>query len=1289
MMRACGLQLAETAADTPCRTGEVGSKMKKSIAAKGGSSQIKDTLRSISISDVERLVRGHTGARMTEADVRSSLDKLNLKNDKVKDRIMGTFQTRDGTIETHEFASGLAMLCGGGPVQDKLEFAFKMYDTNQDGGIQEGELKSFMKDFFSMSSKQTKSMLDSFCSMFPGDDAKFKDRVSTKLQKRTQDFIDRAVADALRHGDGRELTLQQFKKWCGQGDGMAKYLSDIGSKWFESIEDDFEPSGQDRDAFRSGGDSRDSRSRDARDSSRDARGGGGSSGDAAAFLKNAGSQRWKMAEADMQDLRSKFRSVGSRLSIAFRAYEDNRSGVISGSEFKRGLEELSVRLSPRETDDLIRHFDDGDGRVSFRLFLKEFESQLNIDTRDTGRQDENKVAGFFAKGNQRDSETVRIGSPSSRDDDRRGSAENFLSKGVQKSHRDDRRDGETRYLRRDDRRDGGGRDSAENFLSKGVRKESTAGGGGGGARDSAENFLSKGVRKSESPRLDRGGGGGGFGGGSRWQMEDSVIRELKRKISAHCHDRRTTVKDAFRHFDDDRSGHISQADFRRGLDDFGTMLRRDEIDDLMRHFDSNGDGRVYFLDFIREFDAHSGGGVGNSAEDFLEHGRRKSEVGGGGGHGSSYGNSSRSDLFLRRKLDGGWAKKFAMRHKKALKQRHGKSNDSKQWHKGKHTRFLRGMDVAKIKQLFANEARGNRMTYGDFKEVVKKLGVPNDRMARGLFEGFDQDRDQGLDIHEFLTGIQTLTTGNTKQKLEFAFQSFQGKHQKNYISREDLKRYLMSFVRIVRGTIGDITSDVASIFAISHTESTCQWCAESSRKSRGGFFSQTLAKSLDRTVEDMVNQAFRDARGGHDDRNSGLSLTEFTKWAERQPVLLSWYEDLGDKWLTSIHKNGGIEWHRKARQMGIRRAFQDVDLRSLLGDARRQGQGGKWFEIRRTDFRALLKSHTRLPSQDIIERLFEAFDMDQSDSLDMREFLSGMCVLCVGSRGDGTRALKEVLWEFSESSGIDREELAGCFRSFFVLANDVLNNTMLNCRQLFGNAEEHDFIDTIFAELNRDIEKFISTMVEQAFRSSGDSRSRTLSWSDFSRWNQSQSDLSEWMSRLADMWCEAIADDDSMFTTLYNDEDDHYDPRAPDYGSYYETYERDQPGKKKPNKYKPPYFLSGPVAPVSRFARAHAIVHRLIVRCLSCADLSSGTRWAGRNGLSVPGVPEKDLFHDADLPPNQPQEIHVSARPPDPRPPTPMRYFADGSGCAERRYRNPYAKRTCFSFHSSNPNIIE
>ena len=65
-------------------------------------------------------------------------------------RMNGTVEVRgivnkDGTISFLEFVQGLNSLSAGADNEDKLRFAFQIYDINNDGFISNGELFTVLK----------------------------------------------------------------------------------------------------------------------------------------------------------------------------------------------------------------------------------------------------------------------------------------------------------------------------------------------------------------------------------------------------------------------------------------------------------------------------------------------------------------------------------------------------------------------------------------------------------------------------------------------------------------------------------------------------------------------------------------------------------------------------------------------------------------------------------------------------------------------------------------------------------------------------------------------------------------------------------------------------------------------------------------------------------------------------------------------------------------------------------------------------------------------------------------
>ena len=83
------------------------------------------------------------------------------------------------------------------------------------------------------------------------------------------------------------------------------------------------------------------------------------------------------------------------------------------------------------------------------------------------------------------------------------------------------------------------------------------------------------------------------------------------------------------------------------------------------------------------------------------------------------------------------------------------------------------------------------------------------------------------------------------------------------------------------------------------------------------------------------------------------------------------------------------------------------------------------------------------------------------------QVLAGLCCLAVGSNGGQSdkqqlRTLFE-MFDRDRSGMIGRDDLATCFRSFFMLAYDVVHNSLLNCSELFGASD--DFVNACWDQV--------------------------------------------------------------------------------------------------------------------------------------------------------------------------------------------------------------------------------
>merc|ERR1711964_343380 len=88
----------------------------------------------------------------------------------------------DGTVSFIEFLVGLARLSAGVDSEQKLKFAFEVYDVNRDGFISNGDLFQVMK-------------------MMVGDNLS---------DEQLQQLVDREIRNADKDGDGL-LSYEEFK----------------------------------------------------------------------------------------------------------------------------------------------------------------------------------------------------------------------------------------------------------------------------------------------------------------------------------------------------------------------------------------------------------------------------------------------------------------------------------------------------------------------------------------------------------------------------------------------------------------------------------------------------------------------------------------------------------------------------------------------------------------------------------------------------------------------------------------------------------------------------------------------------------------------------------------------------------------------------------------------------------------------------------------------------------------------------------------------------------------------
>ncbi|CAB4256188.1 similar to Saccharomyces cerevisiae YKL190W CNB1 Calcineurin B [Maudiozyma barnettii] len=155
----------------------------------GTPSKIVDSLLEDTNFDRDEIERLRKRFMKLDRDSSGSIDKNEfmsipgVSSNPLAARIMEVFDTdNSGDVDFQEFITGLSIFSGRGSKDDKLNFAFKIYDIDKDGYISNGELFIVLKIM-----------------------------VGNNLDdEQLQQIVDRTIMENDNDGDGR-LDFQEFK----------------------------------------------------------------------------------------------------------------------------------------------------------------------------------------------------------------------------------------------------------------------------------------------------------------------------------------------------------------------------------------------------------------------------------------------------------------------------------------------------------------------------------------------------------------------------------------------------------------------------------------------------------------------------------------------------------------------------------------------------------------------------------------------------------------------------------------------------------------------------------------------------------------------------------------------------------------------------------------------------------------------------------------------------------------------------------------------------------------------
>ncbi|RLN71352.1 hypothetical protein BBJ28_00016818, partial [Nothophytophthora sp. Chile5] len=342
-------------------------------------------------------------------------------------------------------------------------------------------------------------------------------------------------------------------------------------------------------------------------------------------------------------------------------------------------------------------------------------------------------------------------------------------------------------------------------------------------------------------------------------------------------------------------------------------------------------------------------------------------------------------------------------------------------------RKVTGLSALSASDLFSvfsassttNAAKKEVLTRAEFKRcfyvILKKQNrKPTREIARfldRLFNAFDVDEDDAVDFMELSSGLSVLCGGSGEEKVAAAFSLFDADGD-GYITQQEMETYLVSVFNVMYETTANARESIA-------------------------IDAKTLAHYT-------TLQAFADSDMNHDGK---LSLEEFRSWywihgqSDQRAVLPASAPTQYQPAVDHGHALRSIDFVASVTTLRDRTPSDVFEIIAAKvnedGVLSREAFFSIFDELVRE--RAAVTKH-KLTKQEsvqlkqILETVFNGFDMDHDGFVDFCELSSGISVLCSGSQHEKIKAAF-TLFDINQDGFISREEmetyLASVYRIIF------------------------------------------------------------------------------------------------------------------------------------------------------------------------------------------------------------------------------------------------------------------
>eukprot|EP01122_Echinamoeba_exundans_P005205 TRINITY_DN15373_c0_g1_i1.p1 TRINITY_DN15373_c0_g1~~TRINITY_DN15373_c0_g1_i1.p1 ORF type:complete len:212 (+),score=73.56 TRINITY_DN15373_c0_g1_i1:38-637(+) len=168
-----------------------------------------------------------------------------------------------------------------------------------------------------------------------------------------------------------------------------------------------------------------------------------------------------------------------------------------------------------------------------------------------------------------------------------------------------------------------------------------------------------------------------------------------------------------------------------------------------------------------------------------------------------------------------------------------------------------------IIKSFKKQAKNDRITREKFVEIMAKHGVMDAELSTQVFDSFDRDHSNSMDVREYMALMGVTFGGSMDQKLKASFEIFD-RNGDGSLSKDEVRQMLTMVVRqVTRAQLKAKTKNVSGATPIEIDEAAA-------------------AK-----IEEILNQIFEKI---DTDKSGSIDVNEFIKGFSEHPDICGFFK---------------------------------------------------------------------------------------------------------------------------------------------------------------------------------------------------------------------------------------------------------------------------------------------------------------------------------------------------------------------------------------------------------------